>query len=65
VTLWIVALQTPLSRDSPGKNTGVSGLSCPPPRNLPYPGIEPVSPGGLVSQADSSLLSIGEALNSL
>ena len=34
-------------RDSPGKNTGV-GLSCPPPGNLPDPGIEPAS---LVSSA--------------
>ena len=28
--------------DSPGKNTGV-GLPCPPPGDLPDPGIEPVS----------------------
>ena len=35
--------------DSPGKNTG-AGLSCPPPENLPDPGIEPMSPA---LQADS------------
>ena len=29
--------------DSPGKNTG-SGLPRPPPRDLPDPGIEPMSP---------------------
>ena len=34
---------------SPGKNTGV-GLPCPPPWDLPYPGIEPRSP---ILQADS------------
>ena len=35
--------------DSPGKNTEV-GLPCPPPGDLPNPGIEPRSP---VLQADS------------
>ena len=30
-------------RDSPGKNTGEYWLSCPPPGDLPDPGIEPVS----------------------
>ena len=30
-------------RDSPGKNTGM-GLPCPPPGDLPNPGIEPRSP---------------------
>ena len=29
--------------DFPGKNTGVSALLCPPPGDLPNPGIEPVS----------------------
>ena len=27
--------------DSPGKNTGVSGLPCPPPGDLTNPGIKP------------------------
>ena len=33
--------------DSPGKNTGelgATGLLCPPPEDLPHPGIEPPSP---------------------
>ena len=38
-------------RDSPGKNTGV-GCPCPPPGDLPNPGIEPRS---LTLQADSLL----------
>ena len=37
--------------DSPGKNTGV-GLPCPPPEDLPNPGIEPRSPA---LQVDSLL----------
>jgi len=37
--------------DSPGKNYW-SGLPCPPPRDLPNPGIEPRSPA---FQADSLL----------
>ena len=35
--LWTVSLQAPLSWDSPVK----SQLSCPPPGDLPNPGIEP------------------------
>ena len=46
-----VAYQTPLSMDSPGKNTGVS-LPFPSPGDLPDPGIEPGSPA---LQADSLL----------
>ena len=40
-TLWTVARQAPLSWDSSGKNTGV--VPCPPPGDLPNPGIEPTS----------------------
>ena len=40
---WTVALQAPLSMDSPGKNTG-NGLPFPSPRDLPHPGMEPTSP---------------------
>ena len=40
VTLWTVARQAPW--DSPGKNYW-SGLPCPPPGDLPDPGIEPMS----------------------
>ena len=36
--------------DSPGKNTGGHGLPCPPPGDLPKPGIKPRSP---TLQADS------------
>ena len=35
--------QAPLSRDFPGKNTGV-GCHNPPPGDLPKPGIKPRSP---------------------
>ena len=40
VTLWTVARQAPW--DSPGKNDW-SWLPCPPPGDLPDPGIEPTS----------------------
>ena len=41
-TPWTVAHQAPLGPwNSPGKNTG--GLPCPPPGDLPDPGIKPVS----------------------
>jgi len=33
-----------------------SGLPCPPPGDLPSPGIKPASPEAPVSQADSILL---------
>ena len=40
--LWIVACQAPLSvRFSRQEYQG--GLPCPPPRDLPYPGIKPMS----------------------
>ena len=42
--------------DSPGKNAGV-GLPCPPPGDLPDPGIEPKFPAPPASQADSLPLS--------
>ena len=45
--------------DSPGKNTGVS---CPPPGDLPDPGIQPESPASPALQADSLLLSLGNPL---
>ena len=38
----MIALQAPLSMDSPGKNIG-SGLPCPPPGDLPDLGIKPTS----------------------
>ena len=33
-----------------------SGLPCPPPGDLPDPGIEPTSPAALALQANSSVL---------
>ena len=42
VTLWIVARQAPLSKGF-SRQEYWSGLPCPPPRNLPDPGIEPKS----------------------
>ena len=52
-TPWTVACQAPLSMGF-SKQEHCSGLLCPPPGNLPDPGIEPMSPA---LQADSSLLS--------
>ena len=42
VTLWTLALQAPLSMGFFSQEYW-SGLSCPPPGDLPNPGIEPVS----------------------
>ena len=42
VTLWIVAHQAPLSMEF-SKQEHWSGLPCPSPGDLPYPGIEPMS----------------------
>ena len=44
--LWTVAHQAPLSTEF--SNQDWSGLPCPPPRDIPYPGIKPIS---LVSYA--------------
>ena len=43
VTLWIVACQALLSMGFSRQNYW-SGLPCPPPGDLPNPGIEPRSP---------------------
>ena len=42
VTIWTVALQAPLSMGF-SREGYWSGLPCPPPGDLPYPGVEPVS----------------------
>ena len=55
-TPWTVARQASLFM-------GFSTFPCPPPRDLPDPGIESMSPAALVLQAVSLLLSPGEALN--
>ena len=49
--LWTVACQAPLSMAF-SRQEYWSGLPCPPPENLPNPGIEPRSP---TLQADSLL----------
>ena len=41
--LWTVARQAPLSTEFPRQEYW-SGLPCPPPGNLPNPGIKPISP---------------------
>ena len=43
VTLWTVACQAPLSLGF-SRQEYWSGLPCPPPGDLPNPGIEPASP---------------------
>ena len=51
MTPWTIALQAPLSMGF-SRQEFWCGLPCPPPGNLPNPGIEPRSP---TLQADSSL----------
>ena len=55
-TLWTVALQAPLSMGS-FRQEYWNRLPYPPPRDLPNPGIEPVSPEAPALQADSLLRS--------
>ena len=55
-TLWTVACQGPLSMGF-SRQECCSGLPCPPPGDLPDPGIEPVSPASLALQAGSFPLS--------
>ena len=52
-TLWTVAFQTLLSMGF-SRQEYWSGLPCPPPGDLPYPGVKPGSPA---LQADSLPLS--------
>ena len=54
--LWTVALQALLSMGF-FRQEYWSGLPCPPPGDLPDPGIEPASPASPALQADSLLLS--------
>ena len=56
VTPWSVSLQAPLSMGFPRQKYW-SGLSFPPPGDLPDPGIEPMSPVAHTLQADSLPLS--------
>ena len=55
-TLWTVAHQAPLSMGFPRQEYW-SGLPFPFPGDLPYIGIEPLSPVAPTLQIDSSLLS--------
>ena len=50
VTLWTVALQAPLSMGF-SRQEYWGGLPCPPPGDLPDPGIKPASPVALALQA--------------
>ena len=62
-TLWAVAYQAPLSIGFSRKEYW-SGLPCPPPGDLPDPGIKPVSPESPVApalEADSLPLSHWES----
>ena len=52
-TLWTVARQAPLSMGL-SRQGYWSGLPCPPPGDLPDPGVEPASPA---LEADASLRS--------
>ena len=56
VTLWTVACQAPLSMGF-SRQEYWSGLPCPPPGDLPDPGIEPAFPVIPALQVDSSPLS--------
>ena len=51
-TLWTVACQAPLSMGF-SRQEYWSGLPCPPPGDLPDPGIELISPVSPASQVDS------------
>ena len=55
VTLWTIASQTPLSM-SFSRQEYCSGLPCPPPGDLPDPGIKPKSFKSPVWQVDPLLL---------
>ena len=55
-TLRTIACQAPLSMAF-SKQEYWSGLPCPPPGNLPGPGIEPLSPAAPAWQVDSLSLS--------
>ena len=57
-TSWTTARQTPLSMGFSRKEYW-SGLPCPPPGDLPNPGIKPTSPVSPALQADSFPLSQG------
>ena len=49
--LWTIAYPVPLSMGFSRQEYG-SRLLCPPPEDLPDPGIGPMSPGALAMQED-------------
>ena len=51
VTVWTVACQAPLSMGF-SRQEYWSGLPCPPPGDLPDPGIKPTSLASSAQQAD-------------
>ena len=55
-TPWTVAHQAPLSMGF-SRQEYRSGLPCPPPGDLPDPGIKPMSPASPALKADSLPLS--------
>ena len=62
LTLWTIAHQAPLSMGFPRQEYW-SGLPCPPPGDLPNPGIKPGSSESPALLADSLLLSHRESQN--
>ena len=52
MTLWTVAHQAPLSTGFSSQEN-LSGLPCPPPEDLPDPGIKPMTSASPALQADS------------
>ena len=65
VTLWTVAHQAPLSMGF-SRQEYWSGLPCPPLGDVPYPGLEPMSPaspalaGGFFTTEPSGILAGGK-----
>ena len=59
-TLWTIARQAPLSTGF-SRQECWSGVPCPPPGDLPDPGIKLMSPATLALQGDSLLLSHQES----
>ena len=58
---WTVAYQAPMSMGFPRQQYW-SGLPCPPPEDLPNPGIKPTYPVSSALQVDSLLESPGKPL---
>ena len=64
VTLWTVAHQASVSVGF-SRQEYWSGLPCPPRADVPYPGVEPVSPalaGGFFTTESSGILAGGKSI---